>query len=296
MCVEQDHTPGVVSSRLLERPLCNAQSIGKEYEPDHDYDCRAGAIHASPSGRCMDRGVHPAAVQPEVGAAGIVVAVAPLALAVIASVVLYFSGSVSPQRATWQPHRVTRNGIDLDVDRGTRGNVVVRPTPSVERDDVVVERNYAAAAPTVVSAERLVLLVLAVLVFGGLASAVAMLAFPKTRLVGILLLSVGAVVIAVGLFAGVFMLRRVAVARSPAPTATLQDDASVDSNIPVESGEKVDAKSTKPAAKRPAEKAKTLSRGGQSNACGREEACRDEDRRCRPSSASTREEAAGLGR
>ena len=202
---------------------------------------------------------------PKLRAAGILVAVVPLVLAVVAVAFdWYFSPfSLVDAPTAWQSHHVTRNGIDLDVDYGTRGNVTIPPAPSTERHESIVWNDSGAAvAPSTVSwAKLILLLVLAMLIFGGLAAAIAMLAFPKTRTVGILLLSVGALVVVVGFFAvGFISITPVPVARSPVRIETNQHDIQAEPNIPVESGEKVEVKSTKPAAKPPAEKGKTPSR------------------------------------
>jgi hypothetical protein len=202
---------------------------------------------------------------PKLRAAGILVAVVPLVLAVVAVAFdWYFSPfSLVDAPTAWRSHHVTRNGIDLDMDYGTRGKVTIPPAPSTERHESIVWNDSGAAAevPHAVGVRWIVFLLLAMLIFGGLAAAVAMLAFPKTRLVGILLLSVGAVVIVVGFLAWIpLSLEPVRVARGPVRIQANQHDIQVESNIPVESGEKVEVKSTKPVAKPPAEKAKTPSR------------------------------------
>jgi hypothetical protein len=199
--------------------------------------------------------------KPRLRVAGIVVLAAPLALAMIAIPFWWLAAKVPQSGPAWQQHRVTRNRIELDVDSGSRGKVVVRPTPVPERDHVVVASDYAAAVPAETMTKSIVFLLLAVLFFGGLAAAVMMLAFPKTRPAGIVLLAAGAVVIVVGFFGGVFIYRgQMQVARSPVHIHTNHGETKIDSSIPVESGERPEVKPVKPAAKPPAGKVEPTGR------------------------------------
>jgi hypothetical protein len=191
---------------------------------------------------------------------------APLLLLVVSAAVLWWRYSIEPDR-TWQSHRTARTTIEWDDGHGHHKNVDVSP-PSAEGDDSFVASEQPVNAVSSVSYMKIAVLLFALLFFGGLVSAIVMLAFTKTRTAGIVLLAIG--VPATVLLAGLAMFFVRASSQQeffppPVHASTDHDARSIlgrntaqpptrvpDAAIPVEAAEKVAVKSPKPAAKPPA--------------------------------------------
>ena len=200
-------------------------------------------------------------------AAGIVVLAAPLALIVVAGVVWWWwAGTATP--ALPPPHRPTQS-VTIDPDQASNpdDNVVVSRSNSIEDSEPAVG---GGAAPTSMRADAILFVLFAVLLLGGLAATVALLAFPKTRTAGAVILAIGvpAVVLLLGLVWFLIPLSDVAPREwRPATEVRLPNGHSVsvqpirsqsagearsrlgEPQIPVDVAERAVAKSTKPAAK-----------------------------------------------
>ena len=134
--------------------------------------------------------------KPRMRVAGIVILVAPLALVVVAGVVWWsWAGTFTP--ALPPPHRPTQTVmIDPDQDSSPDHNVVVSQSTSIEG----IEPAAPPGPATSIRADAILSILLAVLLLGGLVATVALLAFPKTRTAGAVMLAIG--VPAVVLFLG----------------------------------------------------------------------------------------------
>jgi hypothetical protein len=212
--------------------------------------------------------------KPRTRVAGIVMLVAPLVLAMIAIPFWWLAPGVPQPDPAWQ-HHATSSGIDFGVNHGGHRNVAVRPTPAVEGPETIVWSESAAAAPAwSTRSDAIMFVLLTVLLLGGLAATVALLAFSKTRKAGIAMIAIGvpAAVLLVGF--GLFYVRgafvptpaRVSMNYNGARSIVTRNAARAaaqrvpDIGIPVESGEKAEVKPVKPAAKPPAGKVEPTGR------------------------------------
>ncbi len=127
--------------------------------------------------------------KPGMRVAGIVVLAAPLALVVLAGAFWWFSFTAAPE-PTWQtPHRPTQSvTIDPDQDGSPDHNVIVSRSSSIEDFEPAVG---GSKTPTSMRADAILFILLAVLLLGGLVATVALLAFPKTRTAGAVMLAIG---------------------------------------------------------------------------------------------------------
>ena len=205
--------------------------------------------------------------KPKLRVAGIVVLVAPLALVVVAGAFWWFSCTAAREPTLPPPHHPTQSvTIDPDQDGSPDHNVIVSRSSSIED----IEQAPAAAVPASIRADAILFILFAVLLLGGLVATVALLAFPKTRTAGAVMLAIGvpAAVLLLG-FAFYFARpvydaprewRRATQVHLPnGHSVGVQPIRSQNAGetrsrfgipqIPIDVAEKADAKSTKPAAK-----------------------------------------------
>jgi hypothetical protein len=200
--------------------------------------------------------------KPRLRAAGIVVLVAPLLLAMIAIPYWWLAPGVWQPTPTWQ-HHATSNGIDFGADHGSNRNIVISRSASTEHNGQATSSEEITMYDGAFRSDAIVFILLTVLLLGGLAATVTLLAFRKTRTAGIAMLAIGvpAAVLLVGLFAFIDFRRIEPVRRAQESNNVRQLREALrnheaarafpqripDTGIPVETTEKVEVKSTKPA-------------------------------------------------